>query len=149
MTPKNKFSIKDLDVNKKFCKCSFIVLKNKFNNVIKLSKKYLKDETNENLHQLRISLRRLRYVMEIFVDCYNENEFEYSYKIIQKLQDELGKGRDLDVLLDKINLFDNTYNLNLRQNILSEKEIIKQTIKKELIKFVKQKNEFNFLIKKK
>ncbi|MEW6006068.1 MAG: CHAD domain-containing protein [Stygiobacter sp.] len=148
MALKDKFRIKGLDINKKFCKSSYIILQNKFNMVIKLCKRYLKDGSNENLHQLRIALRRLRYTMEIFVACYKEKEFNLAYKIIQKLQDELGKGRDLDVLLEKIDNFEKFNFHQLKENILKEKEIIKDTIKKEIVKFVEQKNDFNFLIKK-
>ncbi|MCX7876310.1 MAG: CHAD domain-containing protein [Melioribacteraceae bacterium] len=149
MNNKNKFYIKNLDINKKYYKCSYIVLENKLKIVLKLVKKYLKEESIENLHQLRIAVRKLRYVMEIFSGCYNKKEFIKAYKKVKFLQDELGKGRDYDVLIEKLKSL-NEINFNtIKEKFEIEKENIRQTIKKELIKFVEEKNEFNFLINKK
>lgn len=151
MSLKKKFRIKNLDKKKKFQNNAFIVLYDKLKTIKRLTKKYLKDESSESLHQLRIAIRRFRYTMEIFVDCFKEKDFENAYKLIQYLQDKLGEGRDLDVLEEKLKLIVESKNISINDlldQINKEKSNIKQTIKEELLKFAEEKETFNFLIKK-
>jgi CHAD domain-containing protein len=61
--------------------------------------KYFEDNSVENLHKVRIYLRRLRFTMEVFSVYFKENEnYKNFYKKVSKLQDTTGKARDLDVI---------------------------------------------------
>jgi CHAD domain-containing protein len=49
----------------------------------------------DNLHQLRIAAKRLRYAMEVFASCY-PREFQHElYSEVERLQEELGDINDL------------------------------------------------------
>lgn len=151
MASSKKFRIKNLDKKKKFHNNAFIILNHKFKVIERLIKKYLKEESGESLHKLRIATRRFRYSLEIFVDCIKEKDFHKTYDIIQKIQDILGEGRDLDVLEEKLKLIFTSKNVSIEElldQIEKEKIAIKETIKKELLKFAKEKESFNFLKKK-
>jgi CHAD domain-containing protein len=58
---------------------------------------YFSEKNIENLHQLRISLRRMRYPMELFIKCFNRKKYLSFYKIISSLQNSSGEVRDLDI----------------------------------------------------
>lgn len=151
MSLKKKFNIKNLDINKKFHKNSHIVLEDKLKKIYRLLKKYLLHQDPENLHQLRIAVRKFRYVSEIFVVCFKEKEFQILYNRIKELQDILGKGRDVDVFTEKLKIYNNemTINKNLINKLEKEREQIYSTIKEELVKFANQKKQYFTLLKNK
>lgn len=60
-----------------------------------------KTECREELHNMRISVKRLRYTMEFFAVNY-ENNFSDYLDIIIDLQDILGDIHDNDVVLDTL-----------------------------------------------
>jgi CHAD domain-containing protein len=59
---------------------------------------YLENNSEENLHDVRISLRRLRYTLEVFSSFFEKSWYESFYKKVSKLQNITGKARDLDVI---------------------------------------------------
>ena len=73
---------------------------------------YFKELSIENLHSVRIALRRVRYSMELFIVCYDKKIFIKFY-INSMLQDLSGNVRDVDISLENINslLLDNKINI--------------------------------------
>ncbi|HYT87108.1 MAG TPA: CHAD domain-containing protein [Gemmataceae bacterium] len=60
-----------------------------------LEKASAKDLDNyENLHQVRIAGKRLRYAMEVFADCYSPEFREQYYAAVEEMQDILGRAND-------------------------------------------------------
>lgn len=61
---------------------------------------YIKNpECREELHNMRISVKRLRYTMEFFLVNY-DNRFSEMLEVVTDLQDILGDIHDNDVILD-------------------------------------------------
>jgi CHAD domain-containing protein len=51
-------------------------------------------ESYENLHQVRIAGKRLRYAMEVFADCYAPEFREQHYTAVEEMQEILGRAND-------------------------------------------------------
>jgi CHAD domain-containing protein len=117
---KKKWKITGLKKSKKLKQIANIILRQRIESLLDLIKKYLNDKNIENLHDVRISLRRVRYNLELFLVCYDQSTFSKFYFKVEKLQNLSGEGRDLDVLL--LNLE------NLRKSSVEIDEIIKQKI---------------------
>ena len=149
MALQKKYLIKKLNKNSKFEAAASIILNDKLKNVKKQVKKYFNDDSIKNLHTMRLAIRRMRYSMELFYDCFDENLFDNVYAHLKKMQDIVGELRDLDVLEEKIRSIDHKEKVvipeMLYKNIIFEKDQIRRTIKTELIKFVedKQVNKFS------
>jgi CHAD domain-containing protein len=58
----------------------------------------------EQLHEMRIAAKRLRYTMEVFADVYGE-EMERPLKHIRRVQTQLGDVHDMDMWLDALPKF--------------------------------------------
>ena len=58
----------------------------------------------ENLHRMRITGKRLRYALEIFVSCFDER-FREAYANIEALQEHLGAINDSHDLVARIEAF--------------------------------------------
>ena len=149
MTLKKKHRIKKIDKNDSFDSVAVIIMNSKLQMVKKQVKKYFKNDSVENLHSMRIAIRRMRYSMELFYNCFDKKLYTNVYEHLRKMQDVVGELRDLDVLEEKIRSVDNKQNIVIPQilyeNIISEKNEIRRAIKTELIKFVEdvQVNQFS------
>ena len=55
-------------------------------------------ENMEELHNMRIAAKRLRYTMELFAPCFDE-EFQQALKTVEAIQERIGTIHDCDVLL--------------------------------------------------
>lgn len=97
MAKKIKWQIESLRYSKQLKKTANKILKFRIDILISAVEKYFKDKTVENLHDVRIALRRVRYSMELFLICYNKKDFMRFYNKIQKLQDLSGAVRDMDI----------------------------------------------------
>ena len=63
---------------------------------------YIEDPSNtEQLHSMRISIKRLRYSMELFANCYGP-EFEEILATLEDWQEHLGSVHDCDVVADTL-----------------------------------------------
>lgn len=72
------------------------VLHKRHKKAIKLGRKF--DElSDESLHRLRISLKKLRYVAEFFVALYGKGETKAYLNSLRQLQDDLGHLNDVAV----------------------------------------------------
>lgn len=97
---KKSLKIRGVDPSSSFKDMAKLVIRDRMRRVMRLSKKYLETKDEEDLHQLRIAFRRLRYPMECFVDCFPRRLFNTVIDRIDLLQNATGQVRDLDVMLD-------------------------------------------------
>lgn len=93
-----KWRIKGPVATTSFSEASKLVLIKRIKVLVKAVRKYFNDESAENLHEIRIAIRRLRYTLEVFYSCFEKNIFTSFYDQIEFLQDLSGEVRDLDVL---------------------------------------------------
>ena len=151
MTSRKKLNIKGIKKDLYFSDAGHIILSEKLKEVFRLINIFFKDDKPENLHELRIAIRRFRYVMEIFYNCYSYKLFKNVYQQAKSMQDLIGEGRDLDVLEIKIRNISKEYKTEIPKNfyakIAAEKIGIRQIIKLELIKFMEDKNVNKFILK--
>lgn len=144
MAKKIKWQIEELHYSKQLKKTASIILQNRIDSFTSASAKYIGGKTTENLHNVRIALRRVRYSMELFLTCYNKKEFMRFYNKIQKLQDLSGSVRDIDITIANINSLVKENSLNIEENIFIEKIEKKKMntediFESELKKFVESK----------
>jgi CHAD domain-containing protein len=97
-----KWKIKGLNGKSSFRKTAIIILRQRINNLNRLITRFLTNETSESLHDVRISLRRVRYNMELFYDLFDRKKFLKLYNMIENLQDKTGTVRDIHVLKQNI-----------------------------------------------
>lgn len=95
-----KWRIKGPVPGTSFSDASKMVLVKRIKILVKAVRKYFEEENAENLHEIRIAIRRLRYTLEVFYCCFDKNIFTSFYGQIESLQDLSGEVRDLDVLKD-------------------------------------------------
>ena len=140
MAKTKKWEIKKLQKKLSFKKSSQIVLGNRLKGTVKSIKKYLSQNSAENLHSMRIATRRLRYGMEIFIECFERENFLNLYGAIVNLQDQSGEVRDLDILLENINRFKSESGItdltSIEKDILRRKEILESTLDIKLKEFL-------------
>jgi len=145
---KSKWEIKGLSNDLPFGESAKIILSNRLANLLNSVDIFFKNDTEENLHDVRIALRRLRYNMELFVCCFEGKKFSGFYKIIERLQDQSGLLRDLDVLKVNINSLISNEKLKISAKIFKKIEEkrseIRATLKLELMKFTHSKALKNF-----
>jgi len=80
---------------------------------------HIQDPANvSDLHNMRISAKRLRYTLEIFVPAYEENNSEYTEILgeIKSCQEQIGDIHDCDVRIEQIREY-------LNQTVVKKPEI--------------------------
>ncbi|HYE77403.1 MAG TPA: CHAD domain-containing protein [bacterium] len=97
---KKSLKVRGVDPSAPYKDMARLVIRDRMRRVMDLSKRYLKTHDEEDLHQLRIAFRRLRYPLECFVDCFPRRMFNTVLDRIDLLQNATGQVRDLDVMLD-------------------------------------------------
>jgi len=149
MPSKNK--IEGLTKNISVCEAAEIILKNKYSILLKRIKKYLKQNNEENLHSLRIAVRRFRYTFESFEICFKKNETKKFYATVKNLQDVLGKERDIDVIKSTLLEISKQNKIQIPENLIENLNEQKQKINKEiindLIEFKEDKKFYNIINK--
>ncbi|MFO7447243.1 MAG: CHAD domain-containing protein [Ignavibacteriaceae bacterium] len=149
MADNKKWRIKDLPADTAFCNAAKIVLEQRLSSLVLSIKAYFEQSSPENLHSVRIALRRMRYTMEIFYDCFAPKKFMAVYKNLEKLQDLTGMVRDLDVLKENVALFTAGSKIKIPKNFLikidAKKEDLTKTLKLELMKFYHSKRVKKFI----
>lgn len=145
-----KTKIKRLPQNEIICESAKIILKDKIKRVNTSVKDFLKDDSVENLHQIRIAIRRLRYNMEIFKKCFEKKKFLVFYNLIELLQDSTGNKRDFDVLAKNIIQLTVENDISLDSRLISlieeKKTILNENLKVEFKKYLKGKELKDFII---
>jgi CHAD domain-containing protein len=134
-----KWRIKGLHPEIEFGYAAELILTARLKVLIRNIRNYFADESVENLHTVRISLRRLRYTLEIFYTCFNKKIFLAFYTIIEYLQDITGEVRDMDVLIE------NTLKLSGKKsrrisgfliNVEEKRNQLREQLRFELLKFI-------------
>lgn len=142
-----KWEIQGLNNHKLFCESAKIILKERIDLLITSIIKFFGNETVENLHEVRIALRRVRYNMEIFISCFDKKKFLAFYNRVESLQDFTGKIRDLDVLTQNMNsLKEEKIRITkvAFKRIGEQRESLNENLKLELMKFTHSKALSNF-----
>ncbi len=146
---KYKWEIEKLKDSKQFKKSANMILKNRIESLLEFTDNYFQDLSVENLHDVRIALRTVRYSMELFIVCYDKKMFSKFYNKVQLLQDLSGAVRDVDISLVNINSLVVEQNINIEHDIISkakEKKIsLEEKFKLELMKFTLSKVLKDFL----
>ena len=148
---------KSWEISKLSCKqdltsAAKVILNQRLENLLSGINYYFTDISSENLHQVRISLRRVRYSMELFLKCFNRKKYMGFYKIISSLQDISGEVRDLEILKQNLKRFSKGSALKADKinftKIEVEKNQFQSRLKLELMKFMhgKELKDFKKLI---
>ena len=144
MSKSKKWEIEELRDEKSFCEAGRIILKSRIDYLLSSIDNYFKDRTVENLHNVRIALRRVRYNMELFISCYERKLFLRFYKKIESLQDLSGLARDLDVFKGNIKSLVEVENVKVNRSVLKkvdEKRVnLENNLEIELMKFLHSKS---------
>jgi len=134
-----KWRIKGIRQETSFFEASKIILSARLKVLLQSIRDYFGGETVEKLHQVRIALRRLRYTLEVFYICIDQEVFTRIYKRIETLQDITGEVRDLDVLKENI-LSLSEGKIKLSTGLLSKLEekrsYLNEQLRLELMKFI-------------
>jgi len=152
MSKTKPWEISKLSIKQNLTPSAKIILRQRLESFLSSLNLYLSEINSENLHQVRISLRRLRYPMEVFLKYFDRKKYWSFYKIVSSLQDLSGEVRDLDILKQNLNIYCNkdtskTEEINLSK-IDIKKEQFQSNLKLELMKFIhgKELKDFKKLI---
>ncbi len=153
MSKPKSWEIPRLSSKKDLAYSAKIILKQRLDYLLTTINTYLTNTNSKNLHNVRISLRRVRYPMELFLSCFNRKKYLNFYKTISKLQDLSGEVRDLDIFRNNISVY-LANDPPIRQKIITDKfeekkDRLQSRLKLEIMKFVHGKNlkEINRMIK--
>ena len=144
-----KWKIKGLNGKSSFRKTAIIILRERINNLNRLITLFLTNETIESLHNVRISLRRVRYNMELFYGIFDRKKFLKLYNMIKNLQDKTGIVRDIHVLKQNILLFGQEDEIIIpdKMNVrIEEKEkLLNDELRSELSDFLLSEELMDFI----
>jgi len=149
---KKKWEIKNLNCNLSLKESSKAILAQRLDELISAIKIFFESEKVENLHSVSIVLRRLRYSMELLVDCFDRKKFLNTYKKIEFLQDLSGVVRDIDVMKQNILAVSSEEKIKILRSVTAkfdERKIKKsEELKLELMKFSHSKSlkDFNKML---
>ncbi len=136
---KKKWELKGLRKKLTFQEAAIKIISERLSQLNSSIKTFLQEKNVENLHQVRIALRRVRYNMELFTICFNKKIFLIFYKRIELLQDLSGKVRDLDVMKENIELLNKNDKVEISEQIrikLNQKrERLNNSLIIEIMKF--------------
>lgn len=153
MSKTKSWEIPGLSSKKDLTYTAKIILSQRLGYLLASINKYLTDTNSKSLHDVRISLRRVRYPMELFLSFFNRKKYLYFYKKISQLQDLSGEVRDLDIFKSHISVFfanDPIIKQKIITNQFEEKrDRLQSRLKLEIMKFIHGKNlkELNRMIK--
>lgn len=146
---KRKWEIDKLKNTKQFKKSANLILQDRIESLLTFTKKYFNDLSVENLHDVRIALRRVRYSMELFIVCFDKKIFIKFYNKVEHLQDLSGNVRDVDISIENINSLVNENNIKIDDAIIlkakEKKILLEEKFRLELMKFTLSKVLKDFL----
>jgi len=91
------WKVKGIQPQSSYRRNAKVILATKIQEVYSWAESIQNPKKIKELHNLRISVKRLRYSMEFFTTNYGE-EFQSFLKILEDLQEQLGDIRDYDVV---------------------------------------------------
>jgi CHAD domain-containing protein len=143
MSYRKKFRIPKLKPNRLFADSQKPVIAHYLNRVLRHCDRYQKNESAENLHNLRIALRRFRYVLELYAATMKPARFTEVYEISVNLQNILGDRRDVDVmharLLSIYTIAGSELPALITADLEQSKALLNTQIEKTLAEFVRHK----------
>jgi len=146
---KRKWEIEKLKSTKQYKKNASLIMKNRIENLLNYTQSYFKNPDVENLHDVRIALRRVRYSMELFIVCYDKKIFIKFYNKVQLLQDLSGNVRDVDIAIENLNALMNESEIKIDPEIINKafykKNLLEEKFKFELMRFTLSKSLKDFL----
>lgn len=146
---KRKWEIEKLKSTKQYKKNASLIMKNRIENLLNYTQSYFKNPDVENLHDVRIALRRVRYSMELFIVCYDKKIFIKFYNKVQLLQDLSGNVRDVDISIENLNALMNENEIKIDPEIINKafdkKNLLEEKFKFELMRFTLSKSLKDFL----
>ncbi len=146
---KRKWEIEKLKDSKQFKKSANLILRNRIESLLNYTQSYFKNLTVENLHDVRIALRRVRYSMELFIVCYDKKIFIKFYNKVQLLQDLSGSVRDVDITIENFDALVSENNVKIDSEIINKavdkKILLEEKFKLELMSFTLSKVLKDFL----
>ncbi len=149
---KKKWIVNKLNKKSKFTKAAKLIINKKLEELFIKINLFLSNDSVENLHDVRIAIRRVRYILEVFYLCFEQADLLNLYKSLKDLQDLIGEARDLDVIMEKLKFIETTYSspvpVELYNNMSSKRKLISQQISISLNDFMKSDIINKFLKKK-
>ena len=128
MSKTRKWEIAGIKKKQTVIKAAKIILKSRFDHLINTINIYFEEPSVENLHQVRIALRRVRYNMELFIACFDRKLLLKLYNKVESLQDHSGFVRDLDVFKENLNsLTEETDTTDIPLPLISSSRSVKST----------------------
>ncbi len=150
---KRKWLIKNLRQDESFKKAAKKIVDRKLCDLLSIISIYRENPSEETLHDLRISIRRLRYILEIFYESFNLELFISLYSSLENLQDVIGEVRDLDVMLEKLKLLQEKYRIIIPTefitNLKNDRDLLTIKVDTTLSDFLNFEILNNFIKKKK
>ena len=144
-----KWKIKNLSKTYSFRKAAEIILEERIKSVSANIKLYLKEDNPQRLHDVRISIRRLRYNVELFYPLFDTKKFMRFYNLLVNLQDVTGNVRDIYITYENISLFKEE-NIDIPDNLIfrmtERQRILTGELRIQLYSFLKS-NEMKSFIK--
>lgn len=96
-----------------------------YNKIARIAKKIDQNTADEEIHQLRIECKKLRYLMEFFATFIRPKKLEKLITLMKSLQDNLGNFNDYSVQQDALHEFLNVYSKKYAsQNVIMMVESI-------------------------
>jgi CHAD domain-containing protein len=99
--------IQNLDPNSRLSNSLHKILITRFNEMISFEKGTIEGNDIEALHDMRVASRRVQAVLKIFMGVFPKKKFKKEYAELRSLIRILGDVRDYDVLIDKLEKFNN------------------------------------------
>lgn len=143
MQKKKRWEIAGLKKNKPLLSSAKVILSERIKVLEIVTAVYFDNQSVENLHKLRIALRRLRYSIELFISCFDRKVILRFYNKLVKLQDISGMVRDFDVMLENIKIYTrkepDAAKLSLTEIIIKSRKSQKEVLSAKITKFRKSK----------
>jgi CHAD domain-containing protein len=99
MAAARKWEIPGLDRERGIKSGACLILSHRLHTVIALSAQFRRGNDAEDLHQLRIAIRRLRYPLETFLPILKRKPTLKFIAELNTLQDACGNARDSDIMM--------------------------------------------------
>ena len=122
MASRKKWEIAHIASVRRFRTAASVIASHRLRNVIDLAHTFKVSRDVEDLHQLRIALRRLRYPLETLLSQFRRKTVLRFIDELNMLQDAAGAARDLDVLFERLTRSNEELHWQLRRIVFLDLE---------------------------
>jgi CHAD domain-containing protein len=144
-----QWKIKNLSENYSFKKAAEIILRQRIKKASVKIKLYLKEDNPETLHDARISIRRLRYTLELFYTLFDSKKFMKFYNLLVNIQDTTGSVRDIYITYKNISLFKMNEDKGIQDNLIvkmeEKRKFLTEDLRIQLFSLLKSNEMKNFI----